>query len=139
MNFIEVIVILILGIIVFLIIGPARIGRFFGEIARMFREFSRGLQEDRSVVIRERSVGGIKNGLSWVLATVGLIGGYMLGSAVLPMLSFTAWERHVVATNNANYTSALREAFSGTALLGGIIGAIIFAALGLFIARQIKK
>jgi len=74
-----------------------------------------------------------------LFAGIGLVGGFFLGSSILPMLSYTSWERHVVSTNTSGYTSALRGAYSETAFIGGIIGAIIFLVLGLLVARLIEK
>lgn len=82
-----------------------------------------------------------KNG-DWVsnlLAIIGLVGGYSLGSKILPLLVYTSWERHVVATNSSGYTSGLRGDYAATALLGGIVGAILFTALAIVISRSLKK
>jgi hypothetical protein len=74
-----------------------------------------------------------------IFPLMGIVGGYMLGSSILPMLSYTSWERHVVATNTSNYTSALRGAYSSTALMGGIVGAIVLFVVGLVLSRLFFK
>ncbi|MCX6054850.1 MAG: DUF2892 domain-containing protein [Chloroflexi bacterium] len=80
------------------------------------------------------NVMGLKITISLVLAVVG----YKLGSGILPMLSFTSWERHAVSYQ-ASYLGNLNNAYSQSALYGGILGAIIFIVLGLVIIKLIFK
>ena len=58
--------------------------------------------------------------------------GYVLGSAILPMLSFTSWERHA-ASKQASYLGSLNSAYSETQVMGGILGGILFFVLGMII------
>jgi len=110
----EIILIIVLLVIIYLVIGPKRIGRLLRVLGKGFS-------------------------LSGILATIGLVMGYILGSKILPILSFTSWERYVVGNNSSNYTSNLQSAYSDTALIGGIVGAIVFFVIGLVVARLIKK
>ncbi|MCJ7432450.1 MAG: hypothetical protein MUO77_03085 [Anaerolineales bacterium] len=127
----ELICVIVLMFVILLIVGPNRIGRFLGEVAKFFRVFFEQVNTGEQ--------GKEKNWTSVILVIIGLIGGYNLGSKILPMLVYTSWERHVVGTNTENYTSGLRGDYSVTALLGGIVGAILLSALALFVSRLLKK
>ena len=117
----ELIIVIVLILIGYIVIGPRRLGMFFGAVAKSISNL------------------GNQNLLTMILGIVGLVGGYILGSIVLPMLTYTSWERHVVETYSSNYTSGLKSAYSETAFIGGIVGAILFGVLGLIAARLLKK
>ena len=134
----ELVITILLLIIIVKWIGPQEVRRLLLELGKWL---GAGLEKVRAGIEAQRAEGsaGGENRMGWVLAAAGLIGGYMLGSSILPMLSYTSWERHVVASNSSAYTSGLRGAYSETAMLGGIVGAVVFAALGWMAARRLKN
>lgn len=71
---------------------------------------------------------GLQIAISLGFAVVG----YVLGSQILPMLSFTSWERHA-ASQNASYLGGLNSAYSDAQVLGGILGGILFFVLGMVV------
>ncbi len=117
----ELIIVIVLILISLVVIGPRRLGMFFGAVAKSISNL------------------GNQNLLNMILGIVGLVGGYLLGSIVLPMLTYTSWERHVVETYSSNYSSGLQSAYSETAFIGGVVGAILFGVLGLIAARLLRK
>lgn len=79
-----------------------------------------------------------RTGLRIFVALIFAVIGFKLGSEILPALSFTSWERHVVSYQ-ASYLGSLNSAYSQTEMLGGILGAILFFILGLVFMRLIMK
>lgn len=133
-----IIVIVIAIIIVVLVIGPARIGRFFGQIGSGARSFQAGFNEgkgqDPAINTSEKK----KHPLRFILGIAGLIGGYLIGSSLLPGFLYTRNELMAIHSS-ASYYSGLRSDYSGTVVLGGIIGAILFCVIGMFAARLMEK
>jgi hypothetical protein len=77
-----------------------------------------------------------KLGLQIAISLVFSVVGYALGSEILPMLSFTNWERYA-ASQQASYLGTLNSAYSESQTMGGILGAIIFFFLGMVIMHFI--
>jgi len=97
--------------------------------------------ESTEVAVEKSGTGKPKSrrtGLRIFVSLIFAVVGYKLGSGILPALSFTSWERHVVSYQ-ASYLGSLNSAYSQTELLGGILGAILFFILGLVFMRLILK
>jgi Sec-independent protein translocase protein TatA len=135
---IELIIIIVIAVIVLLVVGPSRIGRFFGNVGRGFRDFQAGWNAGKGQDLAVGSTTKKKHPLRFILGIAGLIGGYMIGSSLLPALIYTRNELFAMQ-NGGNAYSGLLADFSGTAVLGGIIGAILFCVIGMFAARMMEK
>jgi hypothetical protein len=134
----ELVITMLLLFIIVKWIGLKKVGEYLLELGRLL---GAGLEKVRAAAGAQGASGGAggTNRTGAVLGIIGLIGGYILGSSILPMLSYTSWERHVVASNSSAYTSGLRGAYSETAMLGGILGAVVFGALGWIAARRVQS
>ena len=134
----EFIIIIVIAVIVLLVIGPARIGRFFGNVGRGFRSFQAGFNEAKGQDIVAGAAAKKKHPLRFIFGFAGLIGGYLIGSSLLPGFIYTRNELMAIQSS-ASYYSGLRSDYSGTVVLGGVVGAILFCVIGMLAARLMEK
>lgn len=137
-GFSLIIVIVITIIIVVLVIGPARIGRFIGQIGSGFDNSQAGVNQGMAPQPGTSASSKKMYPLRYLLGIAGLIGGYQIGSSLLPGLMYTRNELMAIHSS-ASYYSGLRSDYSGTVILGGIIGAILFCVIGMLAARLMEK
>ena len=135
---IEMIVIIVIVIIAIVVIGPARIARFFGQIGSGFRSLQAGLNKGKGQDTAIGTAAKKKHPLRFIFGIIGLVGGYLLGSSLLPSFLYTTNEMMAIQSG-ADYYSGLRSDYSSTVLIGGIVGAILFWVIGMAAARLLEN
>lgn len=132
------IVILAIVVIAIIVIGPARIAGFLGQIGNLFRSFQAGLNEGTDQNPGMDTPVNKKRPLRFVFGIAGLVGGYLIGSTLLPSFIYTRNELMAIQSS-ASYYSGLRADYSSTVLIGGIVGAILFWVIGMAAARLLEN